>query len=369
MALLQPIRFIPPEKSPFYSTLHTRVEHYFKENKLSKHADASIVFKTIVLLAAYLVPLILMVFFTPELELALALWALMGVAMAGVGMSIMHDANHGAYAANPRINEWLGYSLMLLGGSVANWKWQHNHLHHTFTNIAHYDEDIADKPGLRLSPHTPVRPAHRFQWLHAILIYSIVTLYWVTAKDFLQFFRYRSNGVNKNTTAENRALLLRIIGLKIAYFFIFLVVPVWAGIPVLEVLTGFLLMHLICGIILTVIFQLAHTVKETTFPQPNAQGVLENDWAIHQMHTTVNFSRNNRWLSWYVGGLNFQVEHHLFPNICHVHYPKIAGIVQQTSAEFNIPYLEHPSFGHALRSHFAMLRQLGRIPDMDEVMG
>ncbi|MFN0035072.1 MAG: fatty acid desaturase family protein [Saprospiraceae bacterium] len=369
MAVITPIRFVSHDKSKFYSTLHARVDSYFKETGLSKHANAGIVLKTVVLMSAYLLPLLLMLVFQPAFGWSMALWALMGVGMAGVGMSIMHDANHGAYSSNPRINEWVGYSLVLLGGAATNWKLQHNTLHHTFTNIAHYDDDIADKPALRLSPHTQVKAVHRFQWLHALLIYALVTLYWVTAKDFLQFARYTRNGVNKNTAPQNRVFLTKIIGIKVAYFFIFLAAPLLAGLPVWHVVVGFLLMHFIGGIILTVIFQLAHTVEETTFPQPTAQGIIENEWAIHQMNTTVNFSRKNRLLSWYVGGLNFQVEHHLFPSICHTHYPRIAGIVQRTAAEFNVPYLEHRTFGHALRSHFSMLRQLGRLPDLDEAMG
>ena len=369
MAAITPIRFISRDKSKFYNTLHTRVESYFREKDLSKHANTEVVFKTIVLMSAYLLPLFLMLLLQPPLGWALMLWAVMGFAMAGVGMSIMHDANHDAYSTNPRINTFIGYSLILLGGSVSNWKWQHNTLHHTFTNIVHYDDDIADKPALRLSPHTEVKSVHRFQWLYAILIYSLVTLYWVTAKDFLQFVRYARNGVNKNTPRQNRVLLAKIIAIKLTYFFLFLGLPIWAGLPVGQVALGFLLMHMIGGTVLTVIFQLAHTVEETTFPQPTEQGTIENEWAIHQMNTTVNFSRRNRWLSWYVGGLNFQVEHHLFPKICHVHYPRIAGIVQRTAEEFNVPYLEHRSFGHALRSHFATLRRFGRLPDLDEVMG
>lgn len=369
MALIQPIRFVSQDKSQFYNTLHARVDSYFKEHHLSKYANFSVYIKTVVLLAAYLLPLCLIIFIQPSFGWSLALWAFMGVAMAGVGMSIMHDANHGAFSANEKVNNFLGYTLNLLGGSVANWKWQHNMLHHTFTNIAHYDDDIADKPGLRLSPHTKVKPEHRYQWLHAILIYGLVTLYWATAKDFLQFVRYQKNGVNKNTPAQNKVLLLKIISVKLFYFFLFIGLPVLAGVPFLWVLGGFLLMHLLCGIILTVIFQLAHTVEETTFPQPSSQGIIENEWAIHQMNTTVNFSRKNRLLSWYIGGLNFQVEHHLFPKICHIHYPQIAGIVEKTASEFNVPYLEHKTFGHALRSHFATLRRLGKMPDMDELMG
>ena len=369
MAVLTPIRFIAKEKSNFYQTLNARVEAYFKARNLPKQGNLSVYLKGIALLSLYLLPFFLMLFYTFSFAWAMVLWALMGWGMAGVGMSIMHDANHGAFSKFKWVNEWVGYSLLLLGGSVFNWKLQHNMLHHTFTNISHYDEDIADKPGLRLSPNTELKRSHRFQWLHALVIYSLVTLYWVTAKDFLQFARYSKMGINKNTASENRIFLLKLIGIKIAYFAVFLGLPLLAGVPVLQVIAGFILMHLVGGTILTVIFQLAHSVEETTFPMPNEAGNLEQEWAVHQMETTVNFSRKNRILSWYVGGLNFQVEHHLFPKICHIHYPKISKIVKETAKEFDVPYLEHRSFWHALRSHFATLKRFGKLPKMEEMMG
>jgi linoleoyl-CoA desaturase len=362
------IRFIPTEKSPFFSTLHSRVEAYFKEHGITRHANGSVVFKVFAMLALYLGPFVLLMVLQPSFGWAMLLWTLMGVGMAGVGMSIMHDANHGAFSKYQWVNDLIGYTLFMLGGSVDNWKMQHNHLHHNFTNIAFYDEDIADKPGLRLSPHTELRPVHKYQWLHAIFIYSLVTLYWVTAKDFLQYARYKHLDVNKKTPAESRLFLLKIVLVKIGYFAVVIGLPLMVGLSFWPVLAGFLLMHAVGGIILTVIFQLAHSVEETQFPQPNNSGIVEQDWAIHQLSTTVNFSRRNRLLSWYVGGLNFQVEHHLFPKICHVHYPRIADIVQRTALEYNVPYLEHKSFWHALRSHFATLRRFG-MPHMDEMMG
>lgn len=370
MAVHAPIKFISKDKSQFYATVSVRVDAYFQKNGLSKSGNATLVIKTIVLMTLYLLPLSLIIFLQPTFGLSLLLWAVMGVAMAGVGMSVMHDANHGAFSSSPLWNSLIGrVSLTLLGGSAFNWKLQHNTLHHTFTNIVHYDEDIDDKVILRLSPHTKVKNIHRFQWLYALLVYSIVTLYWVTAKDFLQFARYSGNGVNKNSPQQNRVIFSQIIGIKVFYFFLFVGLPLLMGVVWWQVLVGFLLMHLIGGIILTVVFQLAHTVEETIFPRPNAQGTIENEWAIHQMQTTVNFSRKNKILSWYVGGLNFQVEHHLFPKICHTHYPRIAEIVKRTAREFNVPYLEHKSFVQALRSHFATLQRFGRLPDLDEVMG
>lgn len=365
-----PVRFISKHKSQFYQTLSSRVDAYFQKKGISKSGDAGMVVKTLILAGAYIAPLFALIFFQPTFGLSLLLWAVMGIAMAGIGMNVMHDANHGSYTSIPWVNNMIGgIALNILGGSAFNWKMQHNNLHHTFTNIVHYDEDIADKVVLRLSPHTEVKKVHRFQWLYALLIYSLTTLYWVSSKDFFQFARYKRNGVNKNTSRRNRIEMFRIIAIKAIYFLVIIGVPVWAGIPAWQVFFGFVLMHLLGGLILTVVFQLAHTVEETTFPIPNDKGIIENEWAIHQMNTTVNFSRRNRLLSWYVGGLNFQVEHHLFPKICHVHYPQIADIVRQTANEFNIPYLEHKSLWHALRSHFATLKRFGKLPDLNEVMG
>jgi len=121
-------------------------------------------------------------------------------------------------------------------------------------------------------------------------------------------------------------------------------------------------MHAIAGFILALVFQLAHTVEGTSHPLPNEVGVIENDWAMHQLITTANFSRRNKLVSWYVGGLNFQVEHHLFPYISHVHYPELAEIVKSTAEEFGVPYLENRTFSGAVASHFAFLYQLGQKP-------
>ena len=155
---------------------------------------------------------------------------------------------------------------------------------------------------------------------------------------------------------------------KIFYFFITLGIPIIAGIPVSYVITGFFIMHFAAGIILTVVFQMAHTVEGTAHPLPDEHGNIENSWAIHQMHTTVNFSHGNKFLTWYLGGLNYQVEHHLFPRICHVHYPALAPIVKKTAAEFGIPYLENKTFADAFQSHMNTLKKFGRLPDINEAI-
>jgi len=368
---LPQIRFIDKDKdkAKFFSTLRQRVDNYFKEKKLSKHANGKMVLKTIILLSGYILPFISLLVFQPFFGISILLWIIMGLCLAGIGMSVMHDANHGAYSSSHKTNRWLGHTLNLLGGSVFNWKLQHNLLHHTYTNIVTHDLDIQDKVILRFSPHTRVKWVHRLQTLYAVFFYGITTLYWALLKDFLQFARYKKDGLNKNTSRQNNILLLKMILDKVLYFTVFLFVPIGLfNLPASEIIPGFLTMHFVAGVILTVIFQLAHTVEGTTHPLADETGTIENNWAIHQMNTTVNFSRSNKFISWYVGGLNFQVEHHLFPTICHVHYPEISEIVKKTAEEYGVPYLENITFSEALISHMNTLRRFGKLPDINEVL-
>ncbi len=363
------VKFIPPSKNDFFHTLRSRVDNYFSSNQLSTHANSEMVLKTVILLLAYVSPLLFIVLVNPPFWIALIGWSLSGIALAGIGMSVMHDANHGAYSGNKVVNYIMGHTLNLLGGSVYNWKLQHNLLHHTYTNISGMDDDIQERAALIMSPHSQSKKYHRFQWIYATFFYGLMTLYWVLAKDIRQYYAYIKDGTVKNSTRINPGTLLLIISNKIIYFIIMIGLPIFVfKLTYYQVIIGFIVMHFFSGVILSYVFQLAHTVEGTSHPLPDSQGVIKNSWAIHQMSTTANFSPRNRLISWYVGGLNFQIEHHLFPRICHVHYPKISKIVQTTAEEFKVPYMVNPSFLSALRSHFRLLKAFGRLPHLDEVM-
>ena len=362
------IVFGTPEQQVFYKELRSRVEHYFESTGQSKYANATMVVKTIVLVGGYLAGIALQIAFLPSPALSFVLFALTGVFLAGIGMSVMHDANHGAYSANENVNRWVGYSLNLLGGMVMNWKMQHNVLHHTYTNIAGLDEDIDTKLALKLSPHGPTNKAHRYQWFYAFFLYMILTLYWGLAKDLVQFIHYKKVGLNKQSRVKNGLWLLKTAIVKTLYFSAFIGIPVYLGMPLWQAIVGFLIMHAVSGWILSVVFQLAHVVPDAYFPQPDEKGFIPYSWAEHQLRTTMNFSTKNKWLSWYVGGLNFQIEHHLFTRICHVHYPAISEIVKKTAAEYGVPYYEKPTFGAALREHIAFLRAQG-VPRLNEIGG
>lgn len=359
-------RFVPKNKTAFFPTLQKRVNDYFKENGISRYANRKMIVKTLVLLLAFCVPVVLVDVLLFKPWAVLLLYTLMGFAFAGIGMSVMHDANHGAYSKNVAVNKWLGYSLNLIGGMVFNWKIQHNMLHHTYTNVHGHDNDIDDKLILRLSPHTEVKKVHRFQLLYVFFFYAIITIYWATAKDFLQFFRYRKEGANRFSKAENARYFASMVALKLVFFTYMVFLPILLrGYSAGLIIGAFLWMQAIGGLVLGIVFQLAHSVEEAEYPLPNAANIIENEWAMHQMNTTVNFAPDNKLVSWYVGGLNYQVEHHLFPNICHVHYPEISRIVEETAREFDVPYLSTPSLMQAFASHLETLKKFGYSYELD----
>jgi linoleoyl-CoA desaturase len=359
----QIIRFTQSNRQ-FSNTLRARVDAYFKNNNIEKTANAKMVIKTIAMLAIYLVPYFLMVFnvlnFSPVM--IFVLYSLMGIGMAGVGFSIMHDANHGSYSKNPKVNKLLSFTMYLLGGSPLNWQIQHNVLHHTFTNISGKDEDI-DAPIwlLRFSPHSPHYKVQRYQHLYAWFFYSLITIMWSISKDFKQLTRYEEMGLLKTKNTSFKKEIGKLILAKIFYYSFALVIPMmFIQAPWWLVLLGYVTMHLVCGLIISVVFQLAHVVPEMNFPQPDDKGMMEDDWAVHQLKTTANFARNNKILSWFVGGLNHQIEHHLFPHICHIHYKEISKIVKETAKEFNIMYMEISTFREAVKLHAKELKILGQ---------
>jgi len=355
------IKFINKDKTQFFNVLKQRVDDYFIQNNISQHANAQMVFKSVFMLALYFVPYALIVSGLATGGMFWLSWVFMGLGLAGIGMGIMHDANHGAYSSSNFVNRMMGYTVSLVGADVNNWKTQHNILHHTYTNIYDHDEDIDDKVGMRFSPSGKYHKAQRFQVFYAFFFYALMTLYWIVAKDFLQYERYIREGQNKDIKRDRIKKFITMIAFKVIYYIYIFVLPImFLDIPWWYIVLGFLVMHAVAGIILSITFQLAHVVEGTSFPVPDDKGNIENEWAIHQLNTTADFAANHPLITFYVGGLNYQAIHHLFPRICHVHYPKIAPIVEQTAKEFGIPYLYYPTAREAFMSHLRMLKKLGR---------
>jgi linoleoyl-CoA desaturase len=352
------------KRDAFSRELTKRVNEYLKSLNREKSGSWRIFTKVPVLFAFWFVPYILVltgVF--QSFGWILFAGALMGSGMAFIGLSIMHDANHGAFSRFQWVNKVMSYSMEMLGGSSLNWRIQHNVLHHSFTNVHDMDEDIDAPPFLRFSPNAPKRKVHRFQVLYAWFFYGFMTLAWILSKDFVQLHRYHKMNLLKAQGYTYRQALWSLIFWKAVYVFYVVVVPiVFVGVIWWQWLIAFFILHFVCGSILAFVFQSAHVVPETEFvTEESIQEVNpEQSWAQHQLSTTANFEMWNKPLTWFVGGLNYQIEHHLFPDISHVHYPKISKIVKQTAEEFGYAYNYHRTFAGAILAHMKLLHQLGK---------
>lgn len=356
---MKTIKFLNTDKKIFATTLRKKVNAYFKEKNISTKGEGRLIVKSVAMLGLYFVPFIAMLVFPMSAWVMILLAVVMGIGMAGVGMSVMHDAVHGSFSGKGWLNKTFGTTMYAIGGNVFNWKMQHNLNHHTFTNIDGYDEDIRSRAVIRLSHEAPLKKIHRFQYMYIFFLYSLMTLSKLVG-DFFQLSEYNKSGLTKSQNAKPKMEYFKLILSKVLYLGIAI------GLPLLVtpfawwvVLLGFLAMHLTAGLIMSVIFQLAHVVEGADQPVPE-NGALETEWAIHELATTANFSRKNRLLGWYIGGLNFQIEHHLFPHISHVHYRKISPIVEETAKEFGLPYNQKKTLFHALASHIRILKALGR---------
>lgn len=349
------------QKSVFYSTLKSSVDQYFIQNNLQKLGNWQLRIKTVVLISAA-VALYGMLLFAPMTPgWGVLLSSMLGFVLASIGFNVMHDACHGSYSSKKWVNDLLGLSLNALGGNSFIWKQKHNVVHHTYTNVDGVDDDIAKSPLLRQCPSQKWVPAHRFQYIYLFGVYAISSLAWIFLMDFVKYFSQKiyTTPLQRMDRKEHFIFWLS----KAMYLLFYVAIPIvcvgWQA-----WLVGFLCMHAIMGLTLALVFQLAHVVEHTDFAfAGNEPTLIENEWAIHQIRTTANFARHNKMISWFVGGLNYQVEHHLFPRISHVHYPAISKIVKETCQQFDLPYHEFPTLSAAVVSHVKFMKTLGESPE------
>jgi linoleoyl-CoA desaturase len=293
--------------------------------------------------------------------LIVPLACVLGLSMAAIGFNIQHDAAHKAYSERPWVNKLMAMTLDLVGGSSYLWDWKHNTIHHTYTNLDGYDDDINIGFWGRLSPGQKRYPFHRLQGIYLWILYGFLAIKWHLVDDFQSLITGKI-GSHKIPRPKGKNLAVFIFG-KVFFFTLAFVIPMTLH-PVWAVLLVYALAAFVSGVVLSVVFQLAHCVEEADFPVPveTAAGgqKVENEWAIHQVLTTANFARGNKFLSWFLGGLNFQVEHHLFHKICHIHYPELSKVVEQVCREFGVRYNANKTFWGAVRSHWRWLVQMGR---------
>ena len=341
--------------SLFFKSLKEKVNGYFIQNHLRKTGGLKLLLKSALLILSAGSIYITLVFFTPGMPWSLLLCGLFGWNLAFIGFNIMHEGGHGSFSRYKWLNEISAYSLNILGGTIYFWKQKHNIDHHTYTNIEGMDHDI-DIKFMRTHEAQPKRWYHKFQQVYWVLLYGISYMVWVLYQDFEKYFSILKNSnVKKLDTKEHLVFWFT----KLFYVSVYLILPIvmvgWSS-----ALIGFGIAGIVCGFSISVVFQLAHVVEGTQFLIADKEdNKIQKEWAVHQINTTADFATKSKITSWFLGGLNFQVEHHLFPGISHIHYPQINKLVKETCKEFNITYLEHRTMLKAFFSHIQHIKKMG----------
>ena len=344
----------------FQRALQQRVDVYFETTGQSERDCRQMYLKTACILCWTVASYLALVFLADTWWLALPLAISLGFAMAAVGFNIQHDGSHHAYSNRRWVNSLMAMSLDLLGGSSYVWARKHNVVHHSFSNITHYDDDINIGFFGRLSPHQKRLGVHRLQHFYMWILYGLLPIKWQIHDDFRDVITGRI-GEHPFKRPGGWDLVTFILG-KATFLTLAFVIPLSRH-SLGAVLPLYLAASFSQGVLLSVVFQLAHCVEDAAFPLPQPDnGRMKTDWAVHQVETTVDFARDSRLLSWLIGGLNFQIEHHLFPRICHIHYRAISHVVEETCAEFGVAYAAHPTIFASLTSHFRWLRRMGLAP-------
>ncbi|RZK41467.1 MAG: acyl-CoA desaturase [Pedobacter sp.] len=353
------VKFTNTNKSTFYATLRKRVDQHFEEENLSTYANGAMWLKAVFFLGTFITLYLLILLGNFNAIILLFMAMALGIFGAFVGFNICHDAIHKSFSEKKLVNQVFSFLFSLIGASAYVWSICHNIVHHTYTNISGHDEDIDVAPGLiRFCEKEPVNKIQRYQHIYAFPLYSLAMLSWVFRKDYKKFFQTK---IGAQVSNHPRIEYFNLFFFKFLYYFLFIILPFFVlDIAWWQFLIGFLAMQFAQGLVLGLVFQLAHVVEGTSFPHPNEDGNIEEAWAAHQMMTTANFAVDSKLAGFFCGGLNRQIEHHLFPKVCHIHYPAIGKIVKETALEFNLPYIASPTFVSAIGSHYRMLRKLGK---------
>ncbi len=354
--MLQTPKF-PAAKTGFQSEVKRRVENYFAENRIAPTGNWKLYIKTLLILIYFVSVYTALVFFQLPEWVSLLLCVALAIGVAAIGFNVMHDGAHGSFSKSRALNDLAANTLDVLGASSYMWKTKHNVAHHTYTNVHEFDDDINVRPLLRLAPGQKRLAIHRFQHIYGIPLYGFLHVVWIVYKDFLKYF----SGKVGNTPLRKMNMKEEMVfwGSKVSFLFFFILLPVYFH-GIVLFLIGFAVFSLCTGVFISVVFQLAHVVGEVEFLLPDKElNKMDNEWAIHQVISTANFATNSKLVTWFVGGLNFQIEHHLFPKISHVHYPAISRIVKQTCADFGIKYYEFSTTRAAVAQHISFLKRLG----------
>lgn len=345
--------------SEFYKILKLRVDEYFKNSNTSRFANRAMIIKSIVVLILFFGSYFMLISnYTNNKIFILLLTLLFGFSTALIAFNISHDAAHGAYSQNQKINKILAYSFNMIGVNAYIWNLKHNLSHHSYTNIPSSDLDIEQAKVARITLSAPIKKFHRYQHIYMPLVYMTYSLFLVFVKDFQMFGKKKLGNITIDKHPRKEYFILFFS--KVFYITYGFVLPfVFIKLPWYQILFGIILMHLLVGMLLALIFVPVHALDDSPFPEVDANGKINNSWAVHQVEVTTNFAPDSKIINWFSGGLNTHIAHHLFPNICHIHYFELSKIIRQTAKEFNISHRDN-TIPQAIKSHLRLLKKLGR---------
>ena len=342
-------------KDQFHVALRNRVNLYLAnsdDHKIRRIASGKWLLFVGIYLASYFSFL-----FTSSLFLSVLCIVLVAISHVLMAINQGHENLHYSKNKNKILKKRYGFSFVLVGVNPGIWKLLHNQVHHHNTNIDQHDYDIEARGTLllRFTKSQKKNKVTRFQHLYFPFVYSFLTIWWFFYKDtkYMMHKRIYDHKLNVSTLT-----ILEFLALKFLHLLIYIVIPIIVKQDILLVLSAFLVMHLTQGLLLSLIFQPAHLVSKAKVYYLEKDNKIDHSWAFHQLMTTCNFGNDSRFLNYILGGLNFQIEHHLFPKVSHIHYKSISEIVQTTAQEYNYPYNNYRTYTKALRSHFDYLKML-----------
>lgn len=348
----------PAVSDSLHAELRKKVQEYFDVNEIPVTGNYNLFIKAILMVSLFVMVYLHLLFFTPKWYFAIAECVVLGGLIAGIGFNVLHDGSHGSFSKYKFTNKLAAYSANIVGANHFMWNMKHNMIHHSFTNVDGVDDDIEIGFLMRMAPSQKRYKMHRFQHLYFWVLYMMLYVFWIFFSDYQKYFTQRIGEIplKKMGVKEHFSFWL----IKVYHGFVFIVLPVML-VGWLSWLIGFLTFSVVAGFILSIVFQLAHTVEGTEFPVADEfSNKLPDEFAAHQIKTTANFATKNKLVSWFVGGLNFQIEHHLFPKISHVHYPAISKIVRNVCKQHHIEYLEYPTVRRAIIAHVHFLKRMGK---------
>jgi linoleoyl-CoA desaturase len=358
--MAQKLTFNPDKE--FLTELHRRVDEYFRSTGLPKKGGWRVYLKAAIILTCFFASYWMLLFVAQNIWQGLVFAILLALLTTAIGFNIQHDGGHRSFSEHLWVNRLAAMTMDMVGASSYVWHQKHSLLHHNYVNITGYDPDIDLSGAGRLSPHQKWFWFYRWQHQYIWFLYGLLVMKWQLVADFRNLI---SGRIHRHRIPRPKGwdLLIFIIGKTIFFILAFglplLYHPLWV------VLFFYAVVVLLMGVPLSVVFQLPHCVGQADFPLPSEDtNQMKNSWAVHQDQVTLGFDRHSPIKTWLLGGLNFHLEHHLFPGVCHVNYPGLAGAVEETCRKFGVKYAEHRSFWTGLVEHYRWLRKMGMpVPD------